>query len=176
MAVWPWPSHFPLPASVSTHPPPPEENVDVTSPPQPTRRFRRVPSTVPAAPLYRGHSPVAGLPLSTWVSLLPGDPHALSWTLTPWEVTAPPTPRRSQSPSQFHEHLGVTTERKRSCPGSRGCGAPRAGLQERDNPLAPAPRHLTRPRGREPGPGTGLGMAAERQTGPHKERVPWKWR
>ena len=51
-------------------------------------------------------------------------------------------------------------ERKRSCPGGQGHGAPWAGLQERDNPLSPAPRHLMRSLEREPGPGTGLGMAA----------------
>nr|CAI9696849.1 unnamed protein product [Rangifer tarandus platyrhynchus] len=92
-------------------------------------------------------------------------------TLSP----GPSHPGRSLPP-QFHEHLGVTMERKRSCPGGRGRGALRAGLQERDNPLALAPGHLTRPRGWEPGPGTRLGTAAEQETGPHKERVPWKWR
>lgn len=70
-----------------------------------------------------------------------------------------PAPGRSQSPL-LHEHLGVIMQRKRSCPGDQGHGAPRAGLQERDNPLAPAPRHLMQSREREPGPGTGLGMAA----------------
>lgn len=40
------------------------------------------------------------------------DPHT-------WEVTAPPPPGAPKAP-QFHEHLGVTMERKRSCPGGRG--------------------------------------------------------
>lgn len=44
--------------------------------------------------------------LSTWASLLPGDPHALSWTLTPWEVTAPPPPGHSQSPPSFMSTSG----------------------------------------------------------------------